>query len=38
MSDENLDDGNKEHLQQGEVQAQPEPKEGTPEWEVLKRV
>ncbi|MDP7247573.1 MAG: hypothetical protein QF741_03045, partial [Candidatus Peribacteraceae bacterium] len=38
MSDENLDDGNKEHLQQGEVQAQPEPKEGTPEWEALKRV
>jgi len=38
MADETLDSGNRESLQQGEAQLKPEPKEGTPEWEALKRV
>ena len=38
MADEAPDSGNRESLQQGEVQPQPEPKAGTPEWEALKRV
>ncbi len=38
MADEAPDSGNRESLQQGEAQPQPEPREGTPEWEALKRV